>query len=64
MAMYSMVQNRASLARRFVMHPVRYCQIRFDQRSYYYTMSKVTRLESIRALRDKIDALEQQLMDL
>lgn len=46
------------------MSPIQYCRIRSAQRSYRYTLSKVTRLESAWDLQDKIAMLEERLMQL
>ena len=58
------LRHRASLMRRFVTSPIQYCRIRSDQRSYRYTLSRVTRMESAWDLRNKIEILEEKLMAL
>lgn len=41
-----------------------YLQLRQDRRSYCYTLSKVTSLESAQNLHDKIRAIDEKIADL
>jgi hypothetical protein len=59
MRLLKALARRVSLTRFFA-----YLRLRQDRRSYYYTLSKVTRLESARDLRSKIHAIDLKLSNI